>query len=45
MLTTEYLTKQNPVPGKGNIISPLLANIALMGMEDLLEIKYKSVKS
>ncbi|ODA43019.1 group II intron reverse transcriptase/maturase [Desulfosporosinus sp. BG] len=31
--------------GQGNIISPLLANIALMGMEDLLGIKYKPVKS
>ena len=31
--------------GQGNIVSPLLANIALMGMEELLGIKYKPVKS
>ncbi|AGK99449.1 group II intron reverse transcriptase/maturase [Clostridium pasteurianum] len=31
--------------GQGNIVSPLLANIALMGMEDILGIKYKPVKS
>ena len=31
--------------GQGNIVSPLLANIALMGMEDLLGIKYKPTKS
>lgn len=30
--------------GQGNIVSPLLANIALMGMEDILGIKYKPVK-
>ncbi|WHH60972.1 group II intron reverse transcriptase/maturase [Petroclostridium sp. X23] len=31
--------------GQGNIVSPLLANIALMGMEDILGIKYKPAKS
>jgi RNA-directed DNA polymerase len=31
--------------GQGNIVSPLLANIALRGMEDILGIKYKSIKS
>ena len=31
--------------GQGNIVSPLLANIALMGMEDVLGIKYNPVKS
>jgi RNA-directed DNA polymerase len=31
--------------GQGNIVSPLLANIALMGMEDILGIKYKPTKS
>lgn len=31
--------------GQGSIVSPLLANIALMGMEDILGIKYKPVKS
>lgn len=31
--------------GQGNIVSPVLANIALMGMEELLGIKYKPVKS
>ncbi|MBU3175187.1 group II intron reverse transcriptase/maturase [Clostridium estertheticum] len=30
--------------GQGSIVSPLLANIALMGMEDILGIKYKPVK-
>ncbi|WP_429087948.1 reverse transcriptase domain-containing protein [Brassicibacter mesophilus] len=31
--------------GQGSIISPLLANIALLGMEELLGIKYKPVKN
>ena len=31
--------------GQGNIVSPVLANIALIGMEELLGIKYKPVKS
>lgn len=31
--------------GQGSIVSPLLANIALKGMEDILGIKYKPVKS
>ena len=31
--------------GQGNIVSPLLANIALRGMEDILGIKYNPVKS
>lgn len=30
--------------GQGNIVSPLLANIALMGMEDIFGIKYKPVR-
>lgn len=30
--------------GQGSIVSPLIANIALMGLEDVLGIKYKAVK-
>lgn len=30
--------------GQGSIVSPLLANIALLGMEDALGIKYKEIK-